>query len=208
VVTAFDAVNAVGLVAFATVGALKAADAEFDVLGVAVLGVLTALGGGATRDVLVGRVPAMLQSTTDVAFALGGVLLAVVLARRVGADLLDHPAVVVPDAIGLAAFAASGALVGVEVGVSPFGVVVLGSVTGVGGGLVSDVLLQRVPFVLAEDFYATCAVAGSTALWAVDALGGSAALAAGVGGGLTLALRLLAIRYDWRLPTVRLNAAR
>jgi uncharacterized membrane protein YeiH len=206
VVTAFDAMNAVGLVAFATVGSLKAADAEFDVLGVAILGVLTALGGGATRDVLVGRVPAMLQSTTDVGFALAGVLLAVVLARRVGADLLDHPVVVVPDAIGLAAFAASGALVGVEVGVSPFGVVVLGTVAGVGGGLVSDVLLQRVPFVLAEDFYATCAVVGSTALWTVDALGGNPALAAAVSAGLTLALRLLAIQYDWRLPTVRLNA--
>ena len=207
-VTPFDVMNAVGLVAFGTVGSLKAADAEFDVLGVAVLGVLTALGGGATRDVLVGRVPAILQSTTDVGFALAGVLLAVVLTRRMGAGLLDHPAVVLPDAIGLAAFAASGALVGVEAGVSPFGVVVLGTVTGVGGGLVSDVLLQRVPFVLAEDFYATCAVAGSAALWlVVDLAGAAPALGAAAGAGSTLALRLLAIRFDWRLPTVRLDAA-
>ncbi|MDH5021649.1 trimeric intracellular cation channel family protein [Halobacterium rubrum] len=199
--------NAVGLVAFATVGSLKAVDAEFDVLGVAVLGVLTALGGGATRDVLVGRMPAMLQSTTDVGFALGGVLLAVVLARRLGTGLLDHPAVVVPDAVGLAAFAATGALVGVEAGASPFGVVVLGTITGVGGGLVSDVLLQRVPFVLAEDFYATCAVTGSAALWAVTAAGGSPTAGTAACAGLTFALRLLAIRFDWRLPTVRLSAA-
>ena len=207
-VTPFDAMNALGLVAFGTVGALKAADAEFDVLGVAVLGVLTALGGGATRDVLVGRVPAILQSTTDVGFAFAGVALAVVLARRVGAGLLDHPAVVLPDAIGLAAFAASGALVGVDAGVSPFGVVVLGTVTGVGGGLVSDVLLQRVPFVLTEDFYATCAVAGSAALWlVVEFAGAGPGLGAAAGAGSTLALRLLAIRFDWRLPTVRLDAA-
>lgn len=207
-VTPFDAMNAVGLVAFGTVGSLKAVDAEFDVLGVAVLGVLTALGGGATRDVLVGRVPAIVQSTTDVGFAFAGVLLAVVLARRVGTGLLDHPAVVLPDAVGLAAFAASGALVGVDAGVSPFGVVVLGTITGVGGGLVSDVLLQRVPFVLAEDFYATCAVFGSTALWVVVELAGAGpALGAAAGAGSTLLLRLLAIRFDWRLPTVRLDTA-
>jgi len=135
------------------------------------------------------------------------VLLAVVLARRVGASLLDHPAVVLPDAVGLAAFAASGALVGVDAGVSPFGVVILGTITGVGGGLVSDVLLQRVPFVLTEDFYATCAVAGSTALWlVVDLAGAGTALGAAAGAGSTLALRLLAIRFGWRLPTVRLDA--
>jgi len=208
VVTPFDAMNAVGLVAFATVGSLKAVDAEFDVLGVAVLGVLTALGGGATRDVLVGRVPAMLRSTTDVGFALAGVLLAVVLARRLGTGLLEHPAVVVPDAVGLAAFAASGALVGVDAGVSPFGAVVLGTVTGVGGGLVSDVLLGRVPFVLTEDFYATCAVVGSAALWlAVEPAGAGTALGAAAGAGSTLALRLLAVRFGWRLPTVRLDTA-
>ena len=206
-VTAFDAMNAVGLVAFAIVGSLKAAEREFDVLGVAVLGVLTALGGGATRDVLVGRVPAVLQSTTDVGFALLGVAFAVLLARRVGGGLLDHPAVMLPDAVGLAAFATTGALVGYSAGVSPFGLVVLATITGVGGGLVSDVLLQRVPFVLAEDFYATCAVAGSTAFWVVVAAGYGTALGAGVCAGLTLALRVLAIRYEWRLPTVRLRAA-
>ncbi|AAG18881.1 MULTISPECIES: TRIC cation channel family protein [Halobacterium] len=198
--------NAVGLVAFATVGSLKAIDADFDVLGVAVLGVLTALGGGATRDVLVGSVPAMLQSTTDVGFALAGVVVAVVVARRVGTEVLAHPVVDVPDAVGLAAFAASGALVGVGADVSPFGVVVLGTTTGVGGGLVSDVLLQRVPFVLTEDLYATCAIAGSTVLWVATASGLGATIAAAAGAGVTLAVRLLAIRFEWALPTVRLNA--
>ncbi|MFC3478405.1 trimeric intracellular cation channel family protein [Halobacterium litoreum] len=205
-VTPFEAMNAVGLVAFAIVGSLKAADAEFDVLGVAVLGVLTALGGGATRDVLVGRVPAMLQSTWDVGFALLGVAVAVLLARRVGARLLDHPVVMLPDAIGLAAFATTGALVGHDAGVTPFGVVVLGTVTGVGGGLVSDVLLQRVPFVLAEDFYATCAVAGSATFWLAVEAGASTAVGAGVCAALTLSLRVVALRRNWRLPTVRLRA--
>lgn len=111
------------------------------------------------------------------------------------------------NAVGLVAFAATGAVVGHSAGVSPFGLVVLGTITGVGGGLVSDVLLQRVPFVLAEDFYATCAVAGSTAFWVVVAAGYSTAVGATVCAGFTLALRVLAIHYDWQLPTVRLRAA-
>jgi uncharacterized membrane protein YeiH len=227
-VTAFGAMNALGLVAFAIVGSLKAAEEEFDVLGVATLGVLTALGGGATRDVLVGRVPAMLRSTTDVAFALLGVALALLLATRiapsrrqsralaplsaapltshVGKRPLEHPIVTVPDAVGLAAFATTGALVGHAAGVSAFGVVVLGTITGVGGGLISDVLLRRVPFVLTEDFYATCAVAGSVAFWALVAAGFATALAAAACAGLTFALRVLALRYDWALPTVELKS--
>lgn len=227
-VTAFGAMNALGLVAFAIVGSLKAAEEEFDVLGVATLGILTALGGGATRDVLVGRVPAMLQSTTDVGFALLGVALALLLATRiapsrrsralaplsaapltshVGARPLEHPVVTIPDAVGLAAFATTGALVGDTAGVSPFGVVVLGTVTGVGGGLISDVLLRRVPFVLTEDFYATCAVTGSAAFWVLAALGFASAIAAATCAGLTFGLRVLALRYEWSLPTVELKAS-
>jgi len=113
----------------------------------------------------------------------------------------------VMNAVGLVAFATTGALVGHAAGVSLFGVAVLDTVTGVGGGLVSDVLLQRVPFVLAEDCYATCAVAASAVFWAVVAAGYSTAAGAVTCAALTLGLRLLAIRRAWRRPTVRLNAA-
>ena len=104
----FDVMNAVGLVAFAIVGSLKASDADLDLLGIAVLGFLTALGGGITRDVLVGRTPAAFSGSGDVAWAFVGVLLAIGLAVVVDErGLLDSPALVVPDAVGLAAFAAT-----------------------------------------------------------------------------------------------------
>ena len=196
----FGAMNAVGLLAFAIVGALKAVDADFDLLGVTVLGVTTALGGGVTRDLLVDTVPLALRSTTDVSVALLGVALAVAFARR-GRPYVERT-IRIPDAVGLSAFATTGALVAADAGLSPFGVVVLAAVTGVGGGLVSDLLLQNVPFVLVEDFYATCAVLGGVAFWATTAAGLGSDAAAAVCAAAVLGSRLLAIRYEWSLPTV------
>ena len=91
------------------------------------------LGGGTVRDTLVGRVPLALRATTDVLVVLLGVGLALVVVRSLG-DPRDHPIVLLPDAVGLATFAVTGASVGYEAGLTPFRVVVLAALTAVGGG--------------------------------------------------------------------------
>lgn len=203
----FAVMNVVGLAAFAVVGVLKGRDAELDLFGVVVLGLSTALGGGTLRDALVGRVPTALRSTSDVSVALCGVAVGVVVAvalqDRVDGRLRDHPALLLPDAIGLAAFAATGALVGTQAGLSPFGVVVLATLTGVGGGSVADLLVVRVPAVLREDFYATPAVVGGAGFWLAVQRGVAPGRATLACAGAVLALRLLALRYEWRLPTLQ-----
>lgn len=196
----FGPMNLVGLLAFALVGSWKGIDADFDLFGVAVLGVLTALGGGVTRDLLVNSIPVALRSTADVSVALVGVGLAVVLARY-KTDLPAGPLVQYPDAIGLSAFATTGAIVADASGLSPFGIVVLATVTGIGGGLVSDVLLGNVPFVLVEDFYATCAVAGGVTYWVVTTAGMASAVGALACAAVVIGLRIGAIRWEWELPT-------
>lgn len=198
---AFALMNVIGLLAFAIVGSLKGAEADLDLFGVAVLGILTALGGGIVRDTLVGQVPLALRATTDVLVVLLGVAIALVLIRRLG-DLRDHPLVVLPDAVGLAAFAATGASVGHEAGLTPFGIVVLATLTAVGGGSLCDLLLTRVPVVLREDFYATPAVVGGVGFWIAVSVGVPAGTATIGCAGVVLALRLLALRRGWRLPTV------
>lgn len=198
---AFALMNVIGLLAFAIVGSLKGSEADLDLFGVAVLGILTALGGGIVRDTLVGQVPLALRATTDVLVVLFGVGLALVIIRLLG-DLRDHPIVLIPDAVGLAAFAATGASVGYEAGLTPFGIVVLAALTAVGGGSLCDLLLTRVPVVLREDFYATPAVIGGVAFW----LGLSVGIPAGIAtigcAVLVLGLRLLALRRGWGLPRV------
>ncbi|SIQ90152.1 Uncharacterized membrane protein YeiH [Haladaptatus litoreus] len=198
---AFGIMNVVGLLAFAVVGSLRGSDADLDLLGVGVLGVMTALGGGVTRDLLVNTTPVALRSTGDVSVALMGVALAVVLARF-SDDLTNRPVVRIPDAIGLSAFATTGALVAHDAGLTAFGVVLLATVTGVGGGLISDLLLQNVPSVLVEDFYATCALLGGLSFWLLVEVGVGSQKSAIACAGIVLCLRLLAIRYDWELPTV------
>lgn len=110
---------------------------------------------------------------------------------------------IVADAIGLAAFATTGAIVATEVGVSAFGVVAIATINAVGGGAFADILLDRSPFILFEDFYATCAVLGGSAYWLIGLLGGAAGTAAATCAVVTVATRLAAVTYGWSLPTVQ-----
>ncbi|MCU4925598.1 trimeric intracellular cation channel family protein [Halobacteria archaeon AArc-dxtr1] len=198
----FELLNGIGLIAFAMVGALKGSNADLDLFGIAVLGVITALGGGMVRDALVMEVPVALTSTTDIVVVLVGVAVAVAVARGRYQSALSHPALQTADAVGLAAFATTGALVGYEAGVSVFGMIVLATLTGVGGGSICDLLLSRVPVVLREDFYATPAVIGGGLFPLALALGVSIDVAAFSVAGIVFALRMVALRFDWRLPSI------
>ncbi|NHN42373.1 trimeric intracellular cation channel family protein [Halorubellus sp. JP-L1] len=201
-VSAFDALNWLGLLAFALAGSLDGADEGLDALGVVVLGVVTALGGGITRDLLVDRTPVALTATADVAVVMVGVVVAVLLVRRGPSIGTASPAVQVPDAVGLAAFAATGAIVAWDAGLSAFGVLVCAMLTGTGGGAIRDLLVGRTPGILVEDFYATCALVGAVAFWLLRTAGAPAPIGIAACVGLAFVLRVLAIRFDWHLPTV------
>ena len=198
----FAVMNTVGLVAFALVGASKAVREEFDLFGVAVVGLAMAFAGGVTRDLLVARVPLALRSPVEILLGLLGVALAVGLSAWL-ASPDEHPVTLVADAVGLAAFATTGAIVATNAGVSAFGVVAVATINAVGGGALADVLLDRAPFILFEDFYASCAVLGGVAYWLVGALGASSGVAAATCAAVTVGLRLVAVARGWRLPTAK-----
>jgi len=198
----FAVMNAIGLVGFAFVGAAKAIEERYDVFGVTVVGVMTALGGGTTRDLLLNRVPNSLQSPGEVALSLLGVAAAVLLVHFLD-DGHQHPVVLTADAIGLAAFTTTGALLGHQAGLPVFAVVALATVNAAGGGAISDLLLGRTPFILRQDFYASCAVIGGLAFWALAQMG-VALSAASAGFALAVLLaRGLGIGRGWSLPTVQ-----
>ncbi|WP_435102666.1 trimeric intracellular cation channel family protein [Halarchaeum sp. P4] len=204
----FAVLNSVGLVAFALVGATKAIREEFDVFGVTVVGLATAFAGGATRDVLVGRIPLALQSFGEISLGLLGVALAIVLSVALD-DADEHPVTLVSDAAGLAAFATAGAIVATDFGVSGFGVVAIAVINACGGGALADILLDRSPFILVEDFYASCTVLGGLTYWLVDVgafaglVGSASGTAAACCAAVTIGARLVGVYYGWRLPTAQ-----
>ncbi|WP_394338594.1 trimeric intracellular cation channel family protein [Halorubrum sp. 48-1-W] len=192
--------NTVGLVAFALVGSTKAIREDFDLFGIVVVGLAMAFAGGVTRDVLVTRTPLALQSPVEIGLGLFGVALAMAL-RLVLVSPDTHPITLVADAIGLAAFATAGAIVATEAGVSAFGVIALAAINAVGGGAFADLLLDRAPFVLFEDFYATCAVSGGLTYVVAGTVGVAGGTAAALCAAVTVATRLAAVTYGWELPT-------
>lgn len=200
----FAAMNAIGLVAFAFVGAAKAIREEFDLFGVAVVGLSMAFAGGATRDLLVNRVPLALQSPIEISLGLLGVGLAVGLSVVIDSPD-DHPIVVLSDAVGLAAFTTAGAIVAMNTGVSAFGVVAIATINAVGGGAFADILLDRSPFILLDDFYASCAVLGGSVYWFAVTVGGVAGgTASAACAAVTVGVRLIARNYGWGLPKAQM----
>ncbi len=198
----FAVMNTVGLVAFAFVGASKAIDEEFDLLGITIVGLSMAFAGGVTRDLLVTRVPLALQSPVEVALGVVGICLAAAL-NIVRNEPETHPLTLASDGVGLAAFSTTGAIVATATGLPAFGVVAVATINAVGGGALADILLDRSPFILFEDFYASCAILGGASYWLVGALGGPSSTAAVVCAAVTVGARLVAVSYGWALPTVQ-----
>lgn len=198
----FTTLAVLGTVAFAVSGAAAAARASMDWLGAVVLAVVVAIGGGTIRDLLLGEFPvSWLRSLWPVFVAIGTAVIVIAALRwRPHAQPEKNTLVLVADAAGLSAFTVLGTDIGLEAGLAPFAAVILGVITGVGGGVLRDLLTGNRPAVLVGQIYAVAAIAGG-ALFAVLV---SADVAEDVAVWLSVAsilgIRLLAIRYDWHLP--------
>lgn len=196
------ALDLVGVFVFALSGGLAAVRAGFDLLGVLVLAAAAGLGGGVVRDVLIGETPPV--GITDwrlvAAACLAGALTFVLHpgVRRIQRFVL------VLDGIGLGLFTVAGALKALQLGHPPLTAVIVGVVTGVGGGIIRDLLVGEVPQVLASrDLYATPALFGTAlfaTLWSIGLTGPVVTWGCVV---LIAAVRLGALRRGWQAPVSR-----
>jgi uncharacterized membrane protein YeiH len=192
--------NVVGIVAFSVAGSLKAIERRMDLLGVLTLGFSTSLAGGIIADVLLGKFPP--SNLTEVQYpAIAIVSSAMTFAFFRKVSKLRRP-LLYADALGLGAFTASGASLAYSVDPNPVLVTLVGTITAVGGGVLRDVLANEVPLVLTREFYATAAIIGSLTYYALAYLGLFRGYLTAVVLLLTFALRVAAIRGNWRLPTV------
>jgi len=188
----------VGTLAFALSGAAAGVRKQLDLFGVLVLSFVAANAGGITRDVLIGAVPPLAISDWRY-IAVSLVAGIATFYRHRGLDKLRSP-VLVLDAGGLALFAVSGAQKALDFHLGPVAAVVLGALTGIGGGMVRDILIAEIPVVLRADLYAVAALAGAAVVVVGSVLGLPHTLVTIAGAVLCFGLRFEAIRRGWRLP--------
>ncbi len=194
---AWEVLSAIGTIAFAVSGAIIAMEEEYDIFGVYLLGVVTAFGGGAIRNLLIG-VPVSALWEQEFMFQLALISITIVF-------LFPHKTLGhwnrwghFFDAIGLSAFAVQGALFAVDLGLPVYAAVVAAVLTGSGGGMVRDLLAGRKPLVLKAEIYAVWAAMAGL-LISIDVIRTDVMLYA-----LFLAitsLRILSYTYKWKLPT-------
>jgi uncharacterized membrane protein YeiH len=204
--TLLHSIELLGVAVFAVSGALSAGRRHFDLLGVVVIALVTASGGGTLRDVLLDRHPVFwIADTTYLYASLAAALLTVVYSRY------RHPPerlILIADALGLALFSISGAQIAENAGYGGIVVVIMGTLTGAAGGLLRDMLCAEVPLILRRSrIYATAAIVGVVAYLILQHFF-DRTLAALLGMACVAGLRLGAIIWDWTLPVFSLPSGK
>ena len=187
-----------GVAVFSASGVLAARGRDLDLLGVLVVATITAIGGGTVRDLLLDRHP--IFWVTDPSYAMVIIVAAVLTLAYLRVRPPPGATFLVADAFGLALFALSGAQLAEAARCPALVVVFMGTVTGVTGGALRDVITAQVPLILRREIYATAAVLGIALYLVLGALGVPRPWAVGAGMITVVALRLIAIRWDLHLP--------
>ena len=187
-----------GVAVFAASGVLAARDRDLDLLGVLVVAAMTAVGGGTLRDVLLNRHP--IFWVTDTSYLITIAIAAALTVAYVRVWPPPRRSLLVADALGLGLFALSGAQLAEAAQCPALIVVLMGTMTGVTGGILRDVITARVPLILQHDIYATAAIAGIVLYLALQAGGITRGLAFLAGVVAVVLLRLVAIHWKLHLP--------
>lgn len=202
----------IGTIAFAASGAMVGVKQKMDVLGVCVLGVITAVGGGMTRDVILGFCPPSVFRNPIyalVATVTSCVVFFMLFFKKSLVRILHttayEKAMLVMDSLGLGIFTVVGVNTGLKLGhESVFLLVFLGTITGVGGGLLRDVMAGVPPYIFVRHVYACASILGALiCVWMQKPFGNTAAML--VGAIVVVLIRYLAAHYHWNLPKVCLE---
>jgi uncharacterized membrane protein YeiH len=189
--------NLAGTFVFGLSGGLAAVHARLDAFGVVVLAVVVGLAGGVTRDLLIGIPPQTIRDWRYLAVAGGAGV--VTFAAHPALARLARP-VLVLDAGGLALFCVTGASAALDHRVGAVEAVVLGAITGVGGGMLRDILLREIPEVLRRGLYAIPALIGAAIVVAGAKAGTHSVALPLVGAAVCFLVRLAGLRFDLRVP--------
>jgi uncharacterized membrane protein YeiH len=198
----WEVLSMIGTIAFAVSGAIVAMEEEYDILGVYILGIVTAFGGGAIRNLLIG-VPVSALWSQGLLFQIA--LLSITAVFLFPTNLLKHWQRWgnLFDAIGLSAFAIQGAIYASKMGHPLSAVIVAAVLTGIGGGIIRDLLAGRKPIVLRAEIYAVWAILAGAIIGLKIAVDPWQLYTLFI---FVTGLRVLSYTFDWKLPVKRLSA--
>jgi uncharacterized membrane protein YeiH len=189
--------NLCGTFIFGLSGGLAGVRAKLDLFGIVVLSAVVGLAGGITRDLLIGIPPATFRDWRYLAaVAAAGVVcyFARPLLERIQRSVL------VFDAVGLGLFCVTGATKALDFGVGPFPAILLGAITGIGGGILRDVLLREIPTVLRHDLYAIPALLGAGVLVVAQESGAGAPVFPVLAAAVCVGVRMIGLKYGINVP--------
>ena len=193
-------IEVIGTIAFAISGIRLAAAKEFDWFGAYTIGLVTAIGGGTLRDVLL-DIPVFWMQTPLYLYVTGISLAVVIIFRKtlVGFDR----ALFIFDAIGLALFVVIGIQKSLDANYPMWVAIAMGTITGSFGGVTRDILINIEPLFFRKDIYATACLAGGIAFWLIKVFGGSEVIQQITCAIVVIGLRICALKFDWGLPQLR-----
>ncbi|TYP95050.1 putative membrane protein YeiH [Fodinibius salinus] len=192
-----------GVGVFAISGALAAGRKSLDLLGVVIIAVVTAVGGGTTRDLLLDRHPVFwIADPLYLSVIIIAALLTIWYTRH---KEPPQKFLLLADALGLAVFTITGAQITQTVVSNDVIIVIMAAITGTVGGLIRDVLSNEIPLIMQRDIYATAALAGATAYLLLQLTGWASSLVIILSMGIVIGLRLAAIQWNLHLPRFKLE---
>ncbi|MCC8408174.1 trimeric intracellular cation channel family protein [Mucilaginibacter sp. UR6-1] len=192
-------IEILGTMAFAISGVFAAMEKKLDVFGITIIAFVTAIGGGTVRDVLIGATPVAWMKDVNILLIILGTAVITMLFRKKIVNL--HKTLLLSDALGLGLFTIIGIKKGMAIDLSPGICITLGTITGCFGGVIRDILLNRIPALFHADLYATpCIVGGITYVLLINYISEEWAQAIAI--IIVSAVRIIAYRKNWRLPTL------
>ncbi|HIQ47501.1 MAG TPA: trimeric intracellular cation channel family protein [Sulfurovum sp.] len=198
----FEVADYIGIIAFSMSGFFVAVRNKLDFLGVLISVFLTAFGGGILRDMVVNKTPYTFTHTLPVIVMIVVMALLVLLKFHNKSTIENKPLFILSDSIGLISFSITGALVGLESNLNITGVLGLSFVTAVGGGIIRDVIINEIPFVLKTGFYGTVALIIGAVLYVLDSYDRVDVYSLSIVFILGVILRLVAYYKKWYIPMI------
>lgn len=192
----------IGILSFSLSGFLIAIESKLDLLGIFIASFLTALGGGVIRDVIVSKELYAFENNFASILVIFVVFIGILLKIKNCSCVEKHPLFVIADTLGLVSFAISGALIATEAGFNFFGILLLSLITAVGGGVLRDILINKIPTILVSEFYGTVALVVGLLIYLLNLIDGVNFWTISTVFVLGVILRLIAFYKSWHLPKI------